>query len=93
MRVLVVFGLVAALGTSLHAEPQTGVDLARLNGWDIVVGATAIPSERYAAEEFQRLFAEASGIRLPIVATEVGGNPHACCPGGAEHQNTSADHQ
>ncbi|MCH2115697.1 MAG: hypothetical protein MK171_12400, partial [Pirellulales bacterium] len=66
MRSLVAIGLMAMLCTSLHAKPQAGVDLARLSGWDIVLGASAIPSEQYAAEEFQRLFKQASGIRLPI---------------------------
>ena len=48
-------------------QKATGVDVARLSGWDIVLAADALPSERYAAEEFQRLFARASGIELPIV--------------------------
>ena len=34
------------------AKSPEGVDLARLNGWDIVVAVDAIPSEKYAAEEF-----------------------------------------
>jgi len=40
--------------------------LSQMKGWDIVVDAEAIPSEKYAAAEFQRLFAEATGIQLPI---------------------------
>lgn len=43
-----------------------GVDLNALRSWEIVVPAGAIPSERYAAEEFQRLYAQASGTTLPI---------------------------
>lgn len=43
------------------------IDLARLQGWSIVVAPDAIPSEKYAAEEFQRLYEQASGIKLPIV--------------------------
>ncbi|MCP4640022.1 MAG: DUF4838 domain-containing protein [bacterium] len=35
--------------------------------WSIVVSGDAIPSEQYAAEEFQRLYAEASGEELPIM--------------------------
>jgi len=46
---------------------QPGVDLTQLAGWDIVVAPDAIPSERYAAEEFQSIFALASGVELPIV--------------------------
>ncbi len=38
------------------------------DGWDVVVAADAIPSERYAADEFRRLMAQASGIELPIMA-------------------------
>ena len=48
------------------AVPQ-GVDLAAMEGWDIVIGEEAIPSESYAAEEFQRHFAAAAGHTLPIV--------------------------
>ncbi len=44
-----------------------GVDLRQLSGWDIVVSREAIASEIYAAEEFQQLFAQASGVELPIV--------------------------
>ena len=49
------------------AKTPGGVDLARLNGWDIVVADDAIASEIYAAEEFQELFRQASGVKLPIV--------------------------
>ena len=66
MRLLLVLGGVAMLGTNLQAEPKAGVDLAQLKGWDILLGADAIPSERYAAQEFQRLFTEATGNRLAI---------------------------
>ena len=52
---------------SLKAAPTRGVDLAAMTGWDIVTAKDAIPSEVYAAEEFQKFFAEASGVKLPIV--------------------------
>ena len=48
---------------------QSGVDLAKLAGWDIVIADDAIPSEIHAAEEFQSFLAQASGIQLPIVTT------------------------
>ena len=51
------------------AEVPRGVNLADLAGWEIVVDPQAIPSERYAAEEFQRLFAEASGHTLSMAET------------------------
>ncbi len=42
------------------------VNLTDMNGWTIVVADDAIPSERYAAEEFQTLFEKATGAKLPI---------------------------
>jgi hypothetical protein len=61
--------LVLLAGWALRAEGQGGVDLARLAGWDIVVSPDAIPSESYAAQEFRTLFAQASGVELPIVTS------------------------
>ncbi|MHB8971703.1 MAG: DUF4838 domain-containing protein [Pirellulaceae bacterium] len=62
-------GLAAVVGltTGVTAAEGTGVDLAQLSGWDIVVAKDASPGEAYAAEEFRTIFAEASGIQLPIV--------------------------
>jgi hypothetical protein len=37
-----------------------------MQGWDIVLSPDAIASEKYAAEEFQQFFAQASGVKLPI---------------------------
>ena len=53
----------------LQARSPRGLNPAAMKNWDIVVGKNAIPSERYAAEEFQQFFDEASGIKLPIVTT------------------------
>ena len=44
------------------------MDVSSTDEWDIVVSENAIPSERYAAEEFQEFLAEATGLRLPIVS-------------------------
>lgn len=62
---------IVALGACCvaRAEVPRGVDLASLETWDIVVAEDAIASESYAAEEFQRLVAEATGHTLPIVKT------------------------
>ena len=60
--------IIALLSTPLVAETvPAGVNLAALHEWVIVVGADAIESERFAAEEFQRYYKRASGIKLPIV--------------------------
>ncbi len=53
--------------TAVWADAMRGVNLANLTGWDIVIAADAIPSERYAADEFRRHVAESSGADLPIV--------------------------
>ncbi len=53
----------------LRAGTPQGVNLAALEGWDIVIPASAIRSVAYAAEEFQAHYEKASGVRLPIVKT------------------------
>ncbi len=70
IALLSVISLIVALalgGTVADAKTPEGLDLARLIGWDIVVADDAITSERYAAEEFQTFFKQASGLKLPIV--------------------------
>lgn len=47
-------------------KSQTYLECSKMQGWDIVIDSEAIPSEKYAAEEFQRLFEEATGIHLPV---------------------------
>ena len=61
--------LIALAASPLQAQQSEGVTLAAMGGWDIVVADDAIPSEKYAAKEFQEFFAEASGIRLSIVTS------------------------
>lgn len=53
--------------STITMATQQGVDLAALDGWDIVVSQDALPSESYAAEEFQDHYQRATGITLPIV--------------------------
>ena len=61
------FAVSFAIACSSAAAVPAGVDLARLDGWDIVVAPDAIASEIYAAEEFQKHLALAGGPKLPIV--------------------------
>ncbi len=61
------WALLISLCCSAQAAAPRGVDLAALEGWDIVVSEEAIPSETYAAEEFQHYVATATGRTLPIV--------------------------
>ncbi len=44
----------------------SGVDLAHLSGWNIVVAEDAIPSEQYAAQELQTFLEKATGTNLQI---------------------------
>lgn len=68
MKFLTSLFTVVLLCTPLVAESiPTAVDLAHLDKWQIVVAADAIASERYAAEELQRYYKQASGIELPLV--------------------------
>lgn len=67
---LPVFVVAAGAGRLTAAAPgagSRGVDLAALEGWDIVVADDATPAEAYAAEEFQSLVGQATGRKLPIV--------------------------
>jgi len=43
------------------------LDLASMFEWNIVIGVDAIPSEAYAAEEFQSFLYQATGHKLPVV--------------------------
>ena len=65
MRMAILTVLIIAV-PAFGAVPQ-GVDLALLDGWDIVMADDAVSSEVYAAREFQSHFELASGIKLPIV--------------------------
>ncbi|UCD28704.1 MAG: DUF4838 domain-containing protein [Planctomycetota bacterium] len=52
-----------------YAVLPQGVNLAALQGWDIVIADDVIASEIYAADEFQGYVEQATGVRLPIVKT------------------------
>ena len=47
-----------------------------MGDWDIIVSQDAIESELFAAQEFQDLLAEASGVRLPIARDAEGTDRH-----------------
>ena len=66
-KILALIMLTLIFVSPVHARLPKGVDLAVVQGWDIVVAKDAIPSEKYAAEELQEFFGQASGVKLPIV--------------------------
>ena len=51
-------------GVALAGEAT--MPLETLNRWSVVLADDAIPSEKYAAEEFQKLFLQLTGTTLPI---------------------------
>jgi hypothetical protein len=68
---ITLFALILAgsgAGTARAADPRP-VDLARLDGWDIIVPEDASPSELYAAEEFRAILAKAGGPDLKVTKT------------------------
>jgi hypothetical protein len=66
-------GLLLSVCCSVGA-PAHDMHLRAMRNWVVVVGADAIPSERYAAAEFCRLYQAATGIELPT-APAAGGRP------------------
>ena len=67
MKTLIAIALIFFCVSPLQDKPSQAVNLAALKDWDIVLDWNAIPSEIYAAEEFQTFFSQASGVKLPIV--------------------------
>ncbi len=64
-------GLAASAGCAIVSRvrlpvPKAYLDASEMAGWDIVVADDAIASEKYAAEEFQRFFGQATGLDLPV---------------------------
>ena len=47
-------------------QTEGKLDCAAMRNWEIAVAVDAIPAERYAAEEFQRWFGQATGLELSI---------------------------
>jgi len=56
--------------------------VSEMRDWDIIVGSEAIPSEKYAAQEFQRYFERSTGLVLPIRNIGETSN-HVCIGEGA----------
>ncbi len=77
-RMVVQTLLILMLATQAIADPEggSGINLAALENWQIVVDSAAIPSERYAAIELQHFLALATGTNLPIA--DSAGNGTGC---------------
>lgn len=66
------------------------LDCSQMRTWDIVVAKEAIPSEKYAAEEFQRWFGQAAGIQLPLRSKAEGTLNHVYIGADAANLNPAA---
>jgi len=59
---------VIVLAICPFAMASESLELGAMKDWSIVVAGDAIPSEQYAAQEFQGLYERATGTRLAIVS-------------------------
>ncbi|MBI5091614.1 MAG: DUF4838 domain-containing protein [Candidatus Hydrogenedentes bacterium] len=67
MRTCVYLSLIVMAGLSASAAEKGGkIEASAMKKWVIVVAPDAIPSEKYAAEEFQALFKQCTGADLKI---------------------------
>jgi hypothetical protein len=62
-----ILGLIVSTAAAAAGPADFLLDPTAVRQWDIVVADTATEAEKYAAAEFQTLFAQASGVTLPIV--------------------------
>lgn len=67
LQLLLILCAFLVFAAAASAAEAAGVDLAAMQGWDIVVGEDATECERYAAEELRDHLKLATGIELPIV--------------------------
>ena len=81
--------LSALISAAPMSAVPTGVNLADLDGWDIVVAPDAIASERYAAEELRDHLVRAGGPKLPIVQAAQGTARHVFIGPGAAMRKSS----
>ncbi len=58
--------LIVTLCALIPGYSDSFLDLSTMEKWTIVISEDAIPSEKYAAEEFQHWFEEATGYTLSI---------------------------
>jgi len=89
---IVIIILITVLPSPYHtyADLAQGVDLAALQGWDIVIDDAVIPSETYAAHEFQHHVQQATGVRLPIKTKITHSNQHIFISTGKLMRESSA---
>lgn len=86
---IIVMALVAGVLAPL-AQAET-IPVATINGWSIVVAPDAIPSEQYAAEEFQRLWELCTGVKLPLGNTAELGQPVVAIGPGFPEKGITSD--
>jgi len=60
----------------LFVGEADALDHRKMKRWDLVIAPDAAPAVRYAAEEFRKFFAEATGHTLPVVEVAKGRSKH-----------------
>ena len=66
LAVVVVAWLLVDRGQAAPNSPKNGPTIGQVNNFQIVLSADAIPSEKYAAQELQTFYQQATGVQLPI---------------------------
>ena len=76
MRLITLSLVLLMSGCAMLPSGPRPLRLGDLRDWQLVLAADATPSERYAAAEFQRVFALAAGQELSQVAAPTGRGGH-----------------
>lgn len=82
---IVVIALCACCAPFAHTQEPLVLAENGASGFRIVVGETASPSERYAANELQRFLREISGVELPVASDGEAITQHEILVGRSKH--------
>ncbi|MFA6240746.1 MAG: DUF4838 domain-containing protein [Candidatus Hydrogenedentales bacterium] len=82
---IVVVALCACFASLAQAQEQLVLAENGASAFRIVVGASASPSEHYAANELQRFLKEITGVELPIATDADPIQPHEILVGKSKH--------
>ena len=72
LRLLAIGATLLGVTTLSAARPETALSLREMREWTVVVSDAAIPSEKFAADEFCRLYQAATSTKLKQAASPSG---------------------
>ncbi|RJP18559.1 MAG: DUF4838 domain-containing protein [Candidatus Omnitrophota bacterium] len=87
MRKWIGLVILTLLGTVGETKEQ--LYLAQLQDWSILLAEDAIPSETYAAQEFQGILAQSAGFEIPILTDASKTEKHVFIGSSSAMQNSS----